>query len=366
MAYYLNLFSPETYEAFSKSNRDVSGFRLRQQNAASRIKIGDKFICYMTKLSRWIGVFEVQSECFSDDAPIFLPQDDPFVVRFKVKPIVWLPKEKAIPIHDDRVWNRLSFTKGIDKNTSKWTGKLRNSLNQLTNNDGHFLEEFMSLQVDGGELFDIDEDEYQKLITHRIHRIDRVVTVTVPQDTKDEVESTVNQPEVRESIKVQSLIASIGSQMGMSIWLPRSDRSAVLKEWKDQDHVLLDVLPLNYDETTLKTIEQIDVLWLKRRSIVRAFEVEHTTSIYSGILRMADLLALQPNMNIKLHIVAPPERRDKVFQEIRRPVFSLLDVAPLSERCTYLSYESVQELSKQKHLSHLSDSVLDEYAEEAE
>lgn len=101
-------------------------------------------------------------------------------------------------------------------------------------------------------------------------------------------------------------------------------------------------------------------------SIVRAFEVEHTTSIYSGILRMADLLALQPNMNIKLHIVAPPERRDKVFQEIRRPVFSLLDVAPLSERCTYLSYESVQELSKQKHLSHLSDSVLDEYAEEAE
>src|SRR5690242_21750466 len=33
-------------------------------------------------------------------------------------------------------------------------------------------------------------------------------------------------------------------------------------------------------------------------SIVRAFEVEHTTSVYSGILRMADLLALQPNMDI--------------------------------------------------------------------
>jgi hypothetical protein len=39
-------------------------------------------------------------------------------------------------------------------------------------------------------------------------------------------------------------------------------------------------------------IERIDVLWLKGRSIKRAFEVEHTTSIYSGILRMADLLAL--------------------------------------------------------------------------
>ena len=38
---------------------------------------------------------------------------------------------------------------------------------------------------------------------------------------------------------------------------------------------LLERLPLNYDDTTLRTIEQIDVLWLKGRSIRRAFEVEH-------------------------------------------------------------------------------------------
>ena len=81
---------------------------------------------------------------------------------------------------------------------------------------------------------------------------------------------------------------------------------------------------------------------------------------------MADLLALQPNMDIKLNIVAPSSRREKVFQELRRPVFSLLEKGPLSESCTYLSYESVRELAKEKHLSHLSDSVLDEYAEEAE
>ena len=40
---------------------------------------------------------------------------------------------------------------------------------------------------------------------------------------------------------------------------------------------------------------------------------------------MADLLALQPNMDIHLHIVAPDEKRDKVLKEIKRPVFSLLD-----------------------------------------
>jgi hypothetical protein len=81
---------------------------------------------------------------------------------------------------------------------------------------------------------------------------------------------------------------------------------------------------------------------------------------------MADLLALQPNMEIRLHIVAPAVKREKVFQEIRRPVFSLLEKGPLAESCTYLSYDSLRELAAQKHLTHLSDTVLDEYSEEAD
>ena len=71
-------------------------------------------------------------------------------------------------------------------------------------------------------------------------------------------------------------------------------------------------------------------------------------------------------MDIKLHIVAPTTKRDKVFQEIRRPVFSLLEKGPLVDSCTYLSYDSLRELASQKHLVHLSDTVLDEYAEEVE
>ena len=124
---------------------------------------------------------------------------------------------------------------------------------------------------------------------------------------------------------------------------------------RDADYVVeavLEDLPLNYDNTTLDTIELIDVLWLKRRSIVRAFEVEHTTAVYSGLLRMADLLALQPNMDIRLHIVAPDERREKVFREMSRPVFSLLDRGPLSDSCTYISYESVDTINDLEHLAH--------------
>jgi predicted RNA-binding protein len=366
MSYFLNLFSPETYEAFGKSEQNVSGFRVRQKNAAGRIHLGDKLICYMTKLSRWFGVVEVTSEFYIDDTPILYPEDDPFIVRFKVKPIIWLPKEQAIPIHENKVWEQLSFTKGLNKNATTWTGKIRSSLSPIANADGEFLENLLITQQQEKVLYPVDEAEYEKWIRLRVRTLDKVVAVTVPENNENTlIEKQTDPIEVRESIKMQSLIAQVGATMGMKVWLPRNDRSLVMQSWTPDPGVLLDKLPLNYDETTLRTIEQIDVLWFRGRSIVRAFEVEHTTSIYSGILRMADLIALQPNMNINLHIVAPSVRRDKVFQEITRPVFAFLE-RPLHEICTYISYDSLQELSELPHLTHTSDSVLDEYAEEPE
>lgn len=364
MAYYLDLFSPETYEAFGRSDRTVSGFRMRQRNVAQRINPGDKFVCYMTRLSRWIGLLDILDGPFIDQTPIFYPQDDPFVVRFRVRESVWLPVEKAVPIHEERIWNTLSFTRGHSKTSSAWTGKLRGSLVRLDDPDGAFLENLLRAQAQGGITYPVDEETYKKVSTHRVRRVDKEVTVTVPEDTEPEEEEGL--PEARESVQIQALLAEVGSRMGMQIWVPPSDRVKVLALWRGEHSPILERLPLNYDETTLKTIQQIDLLWLKGRAIKRAFEVEHTTSVYSGILRMADLLALQPNMDIRLHIVAPVSRREKVFQELRRPVFSLLDRGPLSESCTYLSYESVRDLAAQPHLSHLSDSVLEEYEEEAE
>lgn len=367
MKYYLDLFSPETYEAFSRSDQSVSGFRVRHRKIAGRVQVGDRLVCYMTKLSRWIGILEVVQKAYEDNTPILLPENDPFVIRFKVRPLVWLNKDLAVPIHDDTVWDNLSFTKGLEKSSPLWTGKVRTSLNILDDQDGQFLENLLLLQSRSGKTYKVDEREYNKLLAHTVRRLDKIVTVSVPQDSDNNAPAVSTSPvEIRESFRIQALLARIGAKMGLRIWIPKSDRSSVASEWKDEGSALLEILPLNYDETTLRTIEQIDVLWLRGRAIVRAFEVEHTTSIYSGILRMADLLALQPNMDIKLHIVAPYERRDKVFQEIRRPVFSLLEKGPLSESCTFLSYDSLRELSQQKHLAYLSDNVLDEYAEEAE
>jgi hypothetical protein len=368
MDYYTNLFSPDTFETFTRSTRDVSGFSKHQLGWAKRLHPGDRLICYMTRLGRWVGVLEILSECFIDEKPLFYLDNDPYVVRFKVRAVAWLPKEKAVPIREKQVWDTLSFTRSCQPNSSVWTGKLRTSLNKLSSEDGQFLESLLISQQSGGETYPIDEDKYRRLLLQKVRRSDKVVAVTVPRDdeSEDETEVPDSPQSLRESSRIQALLASCGEKMGFRIWVPKNDRSAVLQEWRPEDGSLISHLPLNYDETTLQTIEQIDVLWLKGRSIARAFEVEHTTAVYSGILRMADLLALQPNMDIKLHIVAPESRKAKVFSEIQRPVFSLLDKGPLSEYCTFISYDSLQELLKLKHLEYLSDSVLEEYTESPE
>ena len=368
MAYYIDLFSPETYQAFSDSERNISGFRERQKGTASGINPGDKLICYITRLSRWVGVFEIKTKFFIDDKPIFLPTADPFVIRFHIQAAVWLPLEKSIPVDEDLSWKNLSFTKKLPKKSTAWTGMVRGSLRKIEDTDGQYLERILHDQLTNSIIFPLDELDRKKLKAPTVKTQDsKQISVSIPENEDDQTESISQQKSTqRDSIKIQALLAEVGERMNLKVWIPRSDRQRVIEIWQPKAACLLEHLPLNYDDATLKTIENIDVLWIKGRSIVRAFEVEHTTSIYSGILRMADLMALQPNLNINAHIVAPIERKEKVLQEISRPVFAFLEKGPLSESCTFVSYESILELAKEKRLEYMTDAVLEEYAEYAE
>lgn len=374
MAYFLDLFTPETWSAFREHGTNVTGFRARQRRRAhERIKAGDTFLCYLIRVSRWCGALRIVSEAYHDEEPIFR-NPDPFVVRFKVEPIVILEPEYSLPILDGEIWNALSETKDIDKGTPGWAGKYRGSLRQIGDSDGSFLMSQLKKQEEENRQFPFTDRDLRNLArTFKVRTPSGEVAVEVPDsdDYDDHTEAgpvdDVQSSESRKSLRVQAKIAEIGAAMGFRIWVPRNDKARVLAHIPDASkQSFLDALPLNYDDTTLRTIEQIDVIWLQGRSMARAFEVEHTTAVYSGLLRMADLLALQPNMDIRLHIVAPDEKREKVLREIRRPVFSLLDRGPLYENCTFLPYSSVTDLGTTPHIAHMNDSIIEEYEESAE
>ena len=110
MAFFLNLFSAETWSAFRAAGGNVSGFSRYQETQARRtIKPGDIFLCYMVKLGRWCGALRIIDGPYVDETPLFRPNDDPFVVRFKVEPIVTLSPELALPVVLPEIWDRLEL-----------------------------------------------------------------------------------------------------------------------------------------------------------------------------------------------------------------------------------------------------------------
>jgi hypothetical protein len=82
---------------------------------------------------------------------------------------------------------------------------------------------------------------------------------------------------------------------------------------------------------------------------------------------MADLISMQPNIKINLFIVAPDERRDKVFEEINRPTFARLK-PPLPKICRFIPYSELTREIEQigSRVKYLKPEFIEEIAESCE
>ncbi|GAA5512388.1 hypothetical protein Dcar01_01102 [Deinococcus carri] len=129
----------------------------------------------------------------------------------------------------------------------------------------------------------------------------------------------------RTHTEVQGWLRDLGKSLGFDVWIASNDRSRPYGHGKLGDGCL-DALPPALASTPgADAVRLIDVLWLERPSgrVVAAFEVEHTTSIYSGIVRMLDLALGAPEQAVEgLYLVAPDGREAEVREQLNRPAFS--------------------------------------------
>jgi len=165
--------------------------------------------------------------------------------------------------------------------------------------------------------------------------------------------------------KAQAALVTLGKATGCSVWIALNDRGKSFKGRRLGDDSLTKLPSMGLNEEATKRISLIDVIWLNQKSPVCAFEIEASTSIYSGLLRMSDLLAVIPALNIQIFIVAPKERHDKVMSELSRPTFRKIG---LSEYCRFISTEDLDTLlGKVSGLDgHIQVSILDKIAESLE
>ena len=345
--YWLDLFTGTTWQEFREAGASVSGFSAKRQSVAQRLQKGDVLLCYLTGVMRWVGALEVGDRS-TDTKRIW--KDQEFPVRFNVKPLIMLEPEHGVPM--EQLKGRVNFF-ATDKDRGKFRGFVRGSPNLFK--DSKDADLILSLLREAEKNPVSRPVDPKKLARKPLYRIEpkrgatkQVTLVSVPEPEEVSVGSETQTPESIEPAttrhtEIQHRLLTLGAELGLEVWVARNDRS---KKWNGVAlgslPKILDHLPTQFNEATTRTIELIDVLWLSGNSIIAAFEVECTTSVYSGLLRMSDLLALQPNLTINLYLVAHDERRDKVEQELLRPTFSLIET-PLPKICGFLPFTTLCE-----------------------
>ena len=145
----------------------------------------------------------------------------------------------------------------------------------------------------------------------------------------------------RTHTEIQAWIRDLGRALGYRVWVAANDRSRPYDGARLGDGCL-DQLPAALaNGAGAESIRLIDVLWLEAGAdrVTAAFEVEHSTTIYSGVVRMLDLaLSGELHTSAGLFLVAPDSREGDVRAQLRRPAFSR--IADLDVR--YLPYGELE------------------------
>lgn len=136
--------------------------------------------------------------------------------------------------------------------------------------------------------------------------------------------------------EVQGWLRDLGLALGYRVWVAANDRGRAYGPGRLGDGCLEELPAALAAAPGVEAVRLIDVIWFETDgSAAAAFEVEHSTSIYSGIVRMLDLaLGGDGGFNGRLLLVAPDDRERDVRQQLARPAFSR--VAELGIR--YLPY----------------------------
>ena len=130
--------------------------------------------------------------------------------------------------------------------------------------------------------------------------------------------------EDRTHTEIQGWLRDLGTALGFGVWIASNDRNRPYGNGHLADGCLECLSEPLESSPAADTIRLIDVLWLDAATghVAAAFEVDHTTSIYSGIVRMLDLALGLGQASQSLFLVAPDAREADVREQLKRPAFS--------------------------------------------
>lgn len=134
--------------------------------------------------------------------------------------------------------------------------------------------------------------------------------------------------------QAQTLVAGVGNCKDYDVFVPDADVERL--DWNlTRRFTLCQRVPTRFDAVR-SILAEIDVVWFARGGtrIEGLFEVEHSTPVYSGLLRFNDVLLTAPDA-LRFTIVSNDSRRALFSRQVNRPTFQR---SGLSEQVTFLEY----------------------------
>lgn len=196
-------------------------------------------------------------------------------------------------------------------------------------NDTHHLLLSKDLGAIGGLLFEIGCG--RQIIQENHHLALENFSKREEKTKKRHSDVLKDLQETNTHTEMQYYLAKLGDSLGYKVWIARNDHKREWKEHKLSDYsipkLVIDDIPLSVKET----IALIDVLWInEKHEIISAFEVEKSTSIYSGILRLQDLSFSLNDQNCNFYLVAPNKREKEIKAQLLRPSFQHNEMCTIS------------------------------------
>ncbi len=171
---------------------------------------------------------------------------------------------------------------------------------------GGFLFEIGMKNILTGKESTLTEKELEKINKHLRKRREKVVDEKQENQLHNEM---------------QYHLLKIGNALNYDVIAASNDRSKTYNGNKFSFISIKEFPETDVPKDTFNTIKLIDIVWFEKGTnrIVCAFEVEKSTSIYSGILRLTDLSFSLPSHQSKLYIVIPDKREKEVKIQLNRP-----------------------------------------------
>lgn len=237
-----------------------------------------------------------------------------------VASIVYFLHPTSVPPFNTAIVNGFNALFGAKSKLGSWESYFTMREAMLRANDEHRMLLSKDLGALAGLLFEVGS--HRIAVTANADSALKAIEEKAARTARKRHEAALDdQREASEHTRVQHALIQIGRSLGYDVFVARNDRNRTCGPDSFAELTVPALPQLGLAPDVRQTVELIDVLWFAKGAsrLMCAFEIEHSTSIYSGILRMKDLALSVPDQQCHFYLVAPESREKEVMAQMLRP-----------------------------------------------